>query len=463
MYGWDPTLSYPTPPTNVFVVSPYLQGVLDIRWDDPSTLAANTNWIIAGVNVYRSDASDRGPFRRLNTYPVGGTFYRDSSRLIRVESESVEPSSWVSRGNAANMARWTFRTVNPIYKPGVPLGVHANAPTDVYVTVDGVPARVISVFGSTGEVTIDTTTPLDPRVDRDSPAPLPSPDSAVTVSYYMLNDLVLPGVDKRAHYRVTTVAVSPGAPGGYVETPLPYVPPATDRAVETVDYIWREAMRRNRWILEQGGERVKLFVQRVGGAPCRCDGLDPQQIAYNKQPSNRCRICWGVGFVGGYDGPYEIIVAPDDGERRISQSQQGRRKEHSYEVWMPASPEVSQRDFIVKQNNERFSIGPVRRPTNRGNLLQQHFQLQYLDSQDIRYSVPIDGTQTSPTLPWPQTRYSYSPYRETYDRSTDTPWPVGPDAAMPMASETGVEDPQEVRARTGAGANILYGKNRSRT
>ena len=137
---------------------------------------------------------------------------------------------------------------------------------------------------------------------------------------------------------------------------------------------------------------------------------------------------------------------------------QTSRKEHSYEVWMPASPEVSQRDFVVKQNNERFSIGPVRRPSNRGNLLQQHFNLAYLDSPDIRYLVPIDGSIASPTLPWPETRYSYSPFRELYDRSPDPPWPTGPDAATPLATEDARagNDPTEVRARTGTGSNINY-------
>ena len=33
----------------------------------------------------------------------------------------------------------------------------------------------------------------------------------------------------------------------------------------------------------------------------------------------------------------------------------------------------------------------------------------------------------SPNLPWPQTRYPYRPYRETYDRQDGAPWTVGPE------------------------------------
>ena len=124
---------------------------------------------------------------------------------------------------------------------------------------------------------------------------------------------------------------------------------------------------------------------------------------------------------------------------------------------MSFSPIVSQRDFLVKQNNDRYSIGPVRRPTNRGNVMQQHFNIAYLDSPDIRYTVPIDGAIASPNLPWPQTRYTYSPLRETYDAREDAPWPVSPDAAIPMATDKdGVSGPVEQRSRTGAGSNTNY-------
>jgi hypothetical protein len=234
--------------------------------------------------------------------------------------------------------------------------------------------------------------------------------------------------------------------------------PASDSQIEQLDYIWREAIRRNNWILTQGGERIKLFVQKVAGVPCECRVEVESRIrAYSKQPSNRCKICYGTGFVGGYEGPYDIIMAPDDAEKRISQGSTGRRKEHSYEVFMTFTPIVSQRDFVIKQNNDRYSIGPVRRPTNRGNVMQQHFNLAYLDSADIRYSVPIDGSIASPNLPWPQTRYTYNPPRETYDAREDPPWPVTPDAALPEATDKdNVPDPVQHRWRTGTGENQNY-------
>ncbi|MEL7339736.1 MAG: Hint domain-containing protein, partial [Bacteroidota bacterium] len=116
--------------------------------------------------------------------------------------------------------------------------------------------------------------------------------------------------------------------------------------------------------------------------------------------------CFGTGYVGGYEGPYDMIIVPDDAERRISQLMTGRRLEHSYEVWTGASPLLTQRDFIVKQTNERYSVGGVRRPSARGNVMQQHFTIAYLDEQDIRYQVCVNDPAA---LPWPETRHANVP------------------------------------------------------
>jgi hypothetical protein len=100
--------------------------------------------------------------------------------------------------------------------------------------------------------------------------------------------------------------------------------------------------------------------------------------------------CYGTSIVGGYEGPFDVVMAPDDAERKHSQRDTGRTIEHGYEVWTGPSPLLSQRDFVVKITGDRYSVGAVRMPTNRGMVLQQHFMLGHLDEKDIRYRVPID-------------------------------------------------------------------------
>ena len=274
---------------------------------------------------------------------------------------------------------------------------------------------------------------------------LPTETSNVQITYYYPANVVPTGPDAKVWYRVSSVATATDTPSYLTETPLDFCEPKSHMEVENLDYIWREAIRRNNWILEQGGERVKLFVRRIAGQKCWCR-LDPRLREYSGQPSSRCRTCWGTGLVNGYEGPYEIIVGPDDGDKRISQTQMGRRMENSYEVWMGPSPAVSQRDFIVKQTNERYSIGPVKRPTNRGAFMQQHFTIAYFDEGDIRYQVPITGTDS---LPWPTSRTSRDP---------NSPYPVGADyKATPMGTDKdNIPSDREQRGRTVAWENTNY-------
>ncbi|OHD25551.1 MAG: hypothetical protein A2Y38_13090 [Spirochaetes bacterium GWB1_59_5] len=462
--GWEggPNDS-PLPPQNLQVLSGYRAGVIDIRWDNPAILAGNSPFTVVGVNVYRSDASDRGPYFRLNQFPVGGQFYRDSTTHEYVTKEVIPWSSWVNRGDAPNNRCWRFCTARPIVKsvslPPHDMPTYANAPTDVKVWINGLQVQIEEVFGQTREIVLINIPDYNVVTEKfDENFRLPTETDTVEVSYYAIQNFVWSGLDKHIFYRVCTVALDPTTPSGYKESPIGYCQPVSSHTIETLDYIWREAVRRNHWILQQGGERVKVFVRKTMGLPCSCR-LDARLREWSKQPSNRCLHCFGTGFLTGYEGPYDLIVAPDDFERRISQGPNGKRKEHTGEVWTGPTPLLTQRDFLVKQTNERYSIGPVRRPTNRGNILQQHFNIGYLDEGDMRYQVSVDGTAD---LAWPA---EPSPVRDslvtTPQRPVDgaltgpTPWPVGPRNTHPMETEKdNTPDEVEQRGRSRVWENI---------
>lgn len=468
---WRPASEFPFAPANVQVMHGFDKGVVDLKWDDPSIISVvdtvqrwdnpvysnstniggqnNGAWEIIGVNVYRSTDGERGPYKRLNQAPIGSGMFRDRTDNDYIEKELIQwHNGWHTRGDSANFNGWTLQVKNfPIVqKEGSAL--HANSPFDVAVYIDGVRVQVDRVNGTTGQITLIDSPTYDIAREQYVKPLLPSENSAVEVSYYHNINLVDTTLDKanKIFYRVTSVAKSDSTPSGLIETPLSHAPPISLKQVETLDYIWREALRRNNWILEQGGERVKLFVRKRSGITCYCT-LDEELVEYSKQPSNRCDKCFGTGYVGGYEGPYDIIVCPDDGEQVVAQTDRGRRKEHTYECWIGNTPTVSQRDFIVKQDGERYSIGSVRRPSNRGNQLNQFFSIGYLDESDIRYKVPVTGISE---LQFPETRTT-----KDYDGA---PFPVGSDRqASPMISEKdNTPNDKEQRGRTPVWENQNY-------
>ena len=429
------------------------RGLACTPWQD------NSVWNILGVNIYRSDTGERGPYFRVNRVPVGATFYRDRTDVAEVPDEVIPwEGGWVFKGDAPNGGH-AYR-IRTRYRPLVKRegnAIPANSPFDVEVWVDGERVPVEGVFGETGEIDLSMTPVWDPVTETWEAPPVPNENSAVVVRYQYLRLQKLENtLDRRfkVFYRIATVALDPtgASPTGLVETPLEYCPPVSPMETEQLDYIWKEAIYRNRWILEQGGERVKLFIRRMNGQPCRCH-WDPRLLAYSKQPINNCLTCYGTGWIGGYEGPYDIIIGPDESDRRVSQTPNGRRLENSYEVWIGPTPMVSQRDFIVKQNGERFSIGPVRRTQIRGRTLQQAFTIGYLDTSEIRYRVPMGPLEQ---LPWPQTRFT-NPNDAPCEESV--PHPIGADyQATPMATEAPkIPDRREQRGRTPVWQNITYG------
>jgi hypothetical protein len=458
--GWEAGPNdCPAPPINVEVVSPLFTGTLDVRWDNPAILAKNGKFDIVGVNVYRSDTSERGPYVRLNAMPVGGTFYRDFTDNAFADNEVVDwETSWLSRGEQANNARWTFRVQHyPMVKKSGQ-SIAADSPMDVQLIIDGQTVPVQAVFGPTGEVTLINVRGYNFTTERWIEPVLPTgPETAVSISYNWNKNTVKTNLDSKIWYRVTTVARDPSSPTGFRETPLDFAEPATFRAVERLDYIWREAIRRNNWVLEQGGERVKVFVKKTSGEQCFC-GRDPRTIEYDQQPDSRCEICFGTGFCGGYEGPYDMIVAPDDAERAVRQTPNGRYLEHVQDVWTGPSPLLTQRDFVVKQTGERYSIGPVRKPSNRGNIMQQHFQIKYLDEKDIRYKIPLFDTTE---LCWPECRGRPAVMQGgawATEYPPTGPYPEGADYQQtPMQTEKdNVPDEREQRGRTPVYENITY-------
>lgn len=420
---------------------------------------SNSNWEILGVNVYRSDTGDRGPYFRVNRIPVMTNFYRDRTDVVETTNEMIPwATGWVFQGDAPNRPNvWRLRTRNRPLVKRTGNGVYADSTFDVEVYINGARVPVAEVAGLAGEITLDTTPVWDPSTESWIVFTPPTATAVVTVTYYWQRGNKLQNTLDRRHkvfYRMTTVAIDPTgtSPTGLVETPLGYSEPISPMNSEHLDYIWREAIRRNRWILEQGGERVKLFIRRTTGVKCDCV-WDQRLEEYTKQPLNSCLKCYGAGWVGGYEGPIDIIIAPDDAERRVGQTPNGRRLEHQYEVWIGPSPMLSQRDFIVKQNGERYSIGPVRRTQVRGRILQQAFQIGYLDSGDIRYRVPMSDLER---LPWPQTRYTNPEDAPCEDAK---PYPIGYSyQATPMMSEAAkIPDGREIRGRTPVFMLTQYG------
>lgn len=434
---------WPLAPLDLFLrVGPAGKGMYDLQWSDPRTLALNSRFALTGVNLYRSFDSEYGPFHRITDYPLGATCYRDQTDVEVVEEDVTD--RFILQGVAStgqDEPRYTFSVSRtPIVQSGSQRVV-SNDPYDVWVTVDGVRVPLRWVDGFTGEVEIDPV--WYPNIQKqllDTPV-LPHAGARVMCTYRTMRteaqSFLRTDLAQRVFYRATSVGVPVGCldggcgPTDLVETPLERAATVSNYETEKLDWIWRPAVQRNRWLLENGGERVQLYLRKNVGYQCPCIERDW------RDPRGDCVICYGTGIVGGYEGPFEAIIAPGEAAKRVSQSNIGRTVAKVDTVFMGPSPILCMRDFLVKPNGVRYSIGEVGFPTARGMVLQQHFPISQLDETDIRYRVPLQDP----------TRYNIL-----------TVPPRGPELGgpTPITEKSNIPDERELRGRTITWENTTY-------
>jgi len=247
---------------------------------------------------------------------------------------------------------------------------------DVEVLVDGKTAVVKSVDGLKGVIILDTDRQYDQTTQKWFEPVVPHIDSKVTVSYqYNVNSLKM-NLGKLPFYKVTAV-LSDGS-----ETRLEWCPSVTLES-DKLDYMYLEAIRRNSWLLDQTGERVLLFIRKSTGEKCSC--YKRNERTHGQAQVGSCKICWGTGFVGGYEGPFEIRVAPFQTDQKINMTERGMKLENVENTWTTISPTMSQRDMIVRRNSMIYAVGPISQPEVKGVAVQQHFAVESVDTTDIRY------------------------------------------------------------------------------
>ena len=113
---------------------------------------------------------------------------------------------------------------------------------------------------------------------------------------------------------------------------------------------------------------------------------------------------------------------------------------YDWQSWTTNYPLLNPRDVIVRQNNERYVVGPVNPQGARGAIFQQHFTMSYIDQGDIRYSIGISGSENGPAPEWD--RY----------RTEKPPTPASPE--MPLKPT--VDPAKIIRGRTVTFENISW-------
>jgi hypothetical protein len=371
-----PDFSLPQPPRNAFAQYSFEEkNAVDLVWDNPSEDPYNTPFDIVGVNIYRSYDSQLGSYAKITPVPLTIGFYQDSMS----HQEIVEDVSdkFVFRGDGPRH-QWVFAVSEKIVKDLRKLE-YGNHSEDVIITIDGVEVPAASVDGYNKCVGLIVQPYLD-KLTRELVQPiLPSKDSVVLCKYKYNTNFIDFKHSQRIYYKLTTVT----ADG--CESDLEKVEPFSLDQIEAWDYVWREAVRRNLYILQQAGEDCFVMIRKWYGDKCT-----PCWSEVHQRARINCDSCFGTGIKGGYEGPFPFLMAPVDSDQKLDRTDQGLKTTKTGTLWTNVSPKLHTFDLIFRKSGEIHIVGYTHPSEVRGNsYLQQEFNTSLLSRERIEYTIPF--------------------------------------------------------------------------
>lgn len=342
-----------------------------------------------GYNVYRAFDAPFNWVKLNKDGPVPGHFFRDSTRL-RLVKYPIQTTDWIDQNGVTGPRIFKIPEM-PASKVENGKVKYLSAPEDVLIEVsyqNGTKQVVRSGMVSAIDQTV--TLPIGEAVqgaaapEAGSVAAWPIINYEQVESFTAIFHTVENYVDIaanliRTYYTVVPVGDhgefhAPGAPGTEVVNSI---------EVDRMDYMQHEMVRRNQWIFEQVAEPTYLMYRKRAGELCGCTTTE------TGTPRTRCPICFEVGYVGGYYGPYDMQFIDPDSPAVRTLDEGGIKVERPSKSFLGPTPIVQDGDMIIRRNGERLVISNVTYKMPRGVLLQQDFDVELLPPGDTRYLIPI--------------------------------------------------------------------------
>lgn len=148
---------------------------------------------------------------------------------------------------------------------------------------------------------------------------------------------------------------------------------------DDMNEIFNEIRRRHLALLENNGENVKLLILKTTGDKCPYIGHRSNREC--PQPLDDPK-CYGVGIIGGYDGPYDIKVRLNPVDFDTIPKDFGKQIESIPRSWTIWEPVLKERDIIVTRDLIFYELQNVTKYPFRGTTTRQDFYVRRLQSDD---------------------------------------------------------------------------------
>ena len=153
--------------------------------------------------------------------------------------------------------------------------------------------------------------------------------------------------------------------------------------VRNTDKWFYKINERNLWILKNTGMLFDLYTRKYDGEHCpRC-----YDEIRGRAGTLDCDICYGTGYVGGYDPAYQLYVRLKPIEQALNVSTQMYTFENSPGAWTITTTKIMNRDVLISPTGTIYQVVASMINQAAGYLFHTELKLKACDLKDPIYQM----------------------------------------------------------------------------
>lgn len=152
--------------------------------------------------------------------------------------------------------------------------------------------------------------------------------------------------------------------------------------VDNTNKWFHKMNERDMWILKMDGELFDLYKRKLEGEHCSCWD-DERGSASNPN----CDICYGTGFVGGYDPVYQLYIRQKPANNNLSREGRGLTVKNSTGAWTICDIQIRDRDLLINPQGIMFRVTTANVNHAAGYLFHQELAMEEVETNDPIYKL----------------------------------------------------------------------------
>lgn len=153
--------------------------------------------------------------------------------------------------------------------------------------------------------------------------------------------------------------------------------------VHNTDRWFFKMNERSLWILKNTGMLFDLYTRKNDGEHCtQC-----YDEIRGRAGTQDCPVCYGTGYVGGYDPAFQLYVRLKPVETSMGISTQMLVQDNSPGAWTISNTKIMNRDILISPTGTIYQVTASMINQAGGYLFHQELKLKAFDMKDPIYNM----------------------------------------------------------------------------